>query len=207
MANIPKAPSHVYSTGTTTVGLVTKDGVVLATDRRVTAGYYIAHRKGRKIWKIDNHVAATMSGAVADVQMILNELTHQAIEYRINYQAPIPIKALANYASIVMFYSRPAIYIAHMILGGVDPYEGPVLYAVDWYGSFTREDRFMSTGSGSPTAFGVLEDGYRDDMTLDEAIKLAIRAVRAAILHDPGSGEGIDVVVISRDKGYYEVPT
>jgi proteasome beta subunit len=195
----------VLTTGTTTVGIVTKEGVVLATDRRVTAGYYIAHRKGKKIWKIDNHVAATMSGAVADVQMILNELTHLAMDYKINHQTPIPIRTLANYASVIMFYSRPMIYIAHMIIGGVDGEEGPVLYAVDWYGSFTREDRFMSTGSGSPTAFGVLEDGYRDDITLNDAVKLAIRAVKAAMLHDPGSGEGVDVITITKESGYSEV--
>ncbi len=195
----------VLLTGTTTVGIVTKEGVVLATDRRVTAGYYIAHRRGRKIWKIDNHVAATMSGAVADVQMILNELTHLAMDYKITHQAPVPIKTLANYASVIMFYSRPMIYIAHMIIGGVDNEEGPVLYAVDWYGSFTREERFMSTGSGSPTAFGVLEDGYRDGMSLDEAVKLAVRAVRAAMLHDPGSGEGVDVITITKEAGYREI--
>ncbi len=196
---------NILRTGTTTVGIVTKEGVVLATDRRVTAGYYIAHKRGKKIWKIDEHAAATMSGAVADVQMILNELTRLAIDYKVQHNAPIPIRSLANYASVIMFYSRPIIYIAHMIIGGVDREEGPILYAVDWYGSFTREDRFMATGSGSPTAFGVLEDGYRDGMNLDDAIKLAVRAVRAAMLHDPGSGEGVDVVTITRDAGYREI--
>ncbi|MCG2863119.1 MAG: proteasome subunit beta [Vulcanisaeta sp.] len=192
-------------TGTTTVGIVVNDGVVLATDRRVTAGYYIAHRRrGVKIWKIDNHVAATMSGAVADLQKVLDSLTAVAIQHKIETGKPISIRALANYASLIVFSSRPFIYLVHMILGGWDPDEGPVIYMLDFFGTLTRETEFMATGSGSPTAFGVLQDGYRKDMGIEDAIKLAVRAVRSAIYHDPGSGEGIDVVVITKD-GYREV--
>jgi len=192
-------------TGTTTVGIVVNDGVVLATDRRVTAGYYIAHRKrGVKIWKIDNHVAATMSGAVADLQKVLDSLTAVAIQHKIETGKPISIRALANYASLIVFSSRPFIYLVHMILGGWDPDEGPVIYMLDFFGTLTRETEFMATGSGSPTAFGVLQDGYRKDMGIEDAIRLAVRAVRSAIYHDPGSGEGIDVVVITKD-GYREV--
>ncbi|WP_069807449.1 proteasome subunit beta [Vulcanisaeta thermophila] len=193
------------TTGTTTVGIVTKEGVVLATDRRVTAGYYIAHRKrGVKIWKIDNHVAATMSGGVADLQKVLDALTAVALEHKIETGRPISIRALANYASLVVFSSRPFIYLVHMIFGGWDPDEGPVIYMLDFFGTLTRESEFMATGSGSPTAFGVLEDGYRRDMSIEEAVKLAIRAVRSAIYHDPGSGEGIDVVTITKE-GYKEI--
>lgn len=192
-------------TGTTTVGIVINDGVVLATDRRVTAGYYIAHRKkGVKIWKIDNHVAATMSGGVADLQKVLDALTATAIQYKIETGKPISIRALANYASLIVFSSRPFIYLVHMIFGGWDPDEGPVIYMLDFFGTLTRETEFMATGSGSPTAFGVLEDGYRRDMSIEDAIKLAVRAVRSAIYHDPGSGEGIDVVTITKE-GYKEV--
>ncbi|MFP3216812.1 MAG: proteasome subunit beta [Vulcanisaeta sp.] len=192
-------------TGTTTVGIVVNDGVVLATDRRVTAGYYIAHRRrGVKIWKIDNHVAATMSGAVADLQKVLDSLTAVAIQHKIETGKPISIRALANYASLIVFSSRPFIYLVHMILGGWDPDEGPVIYMLDFFGTLTRETEFMATGSGSPTAFGVLQDGYRKDMGIEDAVRLAVRAVRSAIYHDPGSGEGIDVVVITKD-GYREV--
>lgn len=194
----------IYSSGTTTVGLVTNNGVVLATDRRVTSGFYIAHRRGKKIWKIDDHVAATMSGAVADVQKILDYLTRIAASYKVETGRPILIKSLVNYASMILFSSRPFIYIAHMIFGGWDPEEGPILYTIDWFGTTTRETEFTATGSGSSIAFGVLEDGYRRDMSIDEAIKLAIRAVKAAIRRDPGSGEGVDVVVVTKE-GYREV--
>lgn len=183
---------------TTTVGILAKDGVVLATDRRVTAGYYIAHKRGQKIWKIDDHVAATMSGGVADLQGVLSLLSLKAREYKTENKRPIPIKTLVNYASLVLFYSRPFIYIVHSIFGGVDDEEGPALYMLDWSGSYTRE-KYIATGSGSPYAKGVLEAGYRDEVGVEEALDLAIKAIRAAIRNDPGSGEGIDAVTVTRD--------
>lgn len=191
---------------TTTVGIAVEDGVVLATDKRVTAGYYIAHKRGEKIWKIDDHVAATMSGGVADLQSVLTYLSLRAKEHKLEYKKPIPIRALVNYVSLLLFYSRPYIYLVHSIIGGVDEDEGAVLYMVDWLGTVTRE-KYISTGSGSPYAKGALEVGYREDMTLEEAVDLAIKAVKAAIRNDPGSGEGIDVVVITRRDGFRRVFT
>jgi proteasome beta subunit len=189
---------------TTTVGFVFNGGVVLATDKRVTAGYYIAHKRGEKIWKIDSHVAATMSGGVADLQSLLALLTTRAREYRLAHGRPIPIRALVNYVSLVLFYSRPYVYLVHSIIGGVDEDEGAVLYMTDWLGTVTKE-RYVATGSGSPYAKGVLEVGYREGMSLDEAVELAVRAVSAAIKNDPGSGEGIDVVAITRNEGFRRV--
>ncbi|MEM1889202.1 MAG: proteasome subunit beta [Pyrobaculum sp.] len=191
---------------TTTVGVVVEEGVVLATDKRVTAGYYIAHKRGEKIWKIDDHVAATMSGGVADLQSVLTYLTLRAREHRLEYRKPIPIRALVNYVSLLLFYSRPYIYLVHSIIGGVDEEEGAVLYTVDWLGTVTKE-KYISTGSGSPYAKGALEIGYREDMSLEEAVDLAVKAVKAAIRNDPGSGEGIDVVVITRREGFRRIFT
>ncbi len=191
-------------TGTTTVGIVTREGVVLATDRRATAGYFIAHKNVKKIWKIDSHVAATMSGAVADVQYLLEVLTRFAHMSKIETGRPVSIRALASYASLVLFSSRPLILIAHVIVGGVDPDEGPILYTLDWFGTLTREDKYTATGSGSPIAFGVLEDGYRENMSIEDAVRLAVRAVKAAIMRDPGSGEGITVAIVTKE-GYREL--
>ena len=191
---------------TTTVGIAVKDGVVLATDKRVTAGYYIAHKRGEKIWKIDDHVAATMSGGVADLQSVLSFLTLRAREYKMEYKKPIPIRALVNYVSLILFYSRPYIYLVHSIIGGVDEEEGAVLYTTDWLGTVTKE-KYVATGSGSPYAMGALEVGYREDLTLEDAVNLAIKAVKAAIRNDPGSGEGIDVITITKKEGFRRVFT
>ncbi|NPA23208.1 MAG: proteasome subunit beta [Crenarchaeota archaeon] len=196
---------ETLKTGTTTVGIVTREGVVLATDKRATAGYFIANKNVKKIWKIDNHVAATMCGSVADVQRLLDELTRVAHARKIETGKPISLKSLASYASLVLFSSRPFILVVHIIIGGYDPDEGPILYALDWFGTVTRETKYTSTGSGSPIAFGVLEDGYREDMTIQDALRLAVRAVYAAMMRDPGSGEGIVAVTITKE-GYREVP-
>jgi len=196
---------ETLKTGTTTVGIVTRDGVVLATDKRATAGYFIANKNVKKIWKIDNHVAATMCGSVADVQRLLDDLTRVAHMHKIETGKPISLKSLASYAGLLLFSSRPFILVVHIIIGGYDPDEGPVLYALDWFGTVTRETKYTSTGSGSPIAFGVLEDGYRENMSIDEALRLAVRAVYAAMMRDPGSGEGIVAVTITRE-GYREVP-
>lgn len=189
---------------TTTVGIVARDGVVLAADKRVTAGYYIAHKRGEKLWKIDDHVAATMSGGVADLQTVLTHLTLMARRYKIERGKPIPIRALVNYVSLLLFYSRPYIYLIHSIFGGVDESEGAVLYMVDWLGTTTREG-YIATGSGSPYAKGVLEAGYVENMPLEDAVELAVKAIRAAIRNDPGSGEGIDVISITEKEGFKRV--
>lgn len=189
---------------TTTVGVVTAEGVVLATDRRVTSGFYVAHKRARKIWKIDDHIAATMSGGVADLQHLLDVLTAEARAYRVDMGKPVPVRSIANMASLILFQARPSVLIVHVIIGGWDQEEGPVMYMLDWLGSLTKEPKFIATGSGSPYALGVLEAGYREDLSISDAVDLAIRAVRAAASRDPGSGEGVDVVAISRE-GYREI--
>jgi len=182
--------------GTTTIGLRCADGVVLATDRRVTAGYYIAHKRGKKIYAIDDHVAATVAGAVADAQKLVDTLRVEAKLYRYDADRPIPVKALATLASNVLFSARPHIYVVRVLLGGVDSEEGPALYSVDWFGTVTGE-LYTATGSGYPVAIGILEEGYREGITTEEAVPLAVRAVRSAIMRDTGSGEGIDVAVVT----------
>ena len=96
----------------------------------------------------------------------------------------------------MLFSARPLIYVVRVLLGGVDSEEGPALYSVDWFGTVTRE-LYTATGSGYPVAIGILEEGYREDMTTEEAVPLAVRAVRSAIMRDTGSGEGIDVAVVT----------
>ena len=197
LEELAKEIREKYLKGTTTIGITCADGVVLATDRRVTAGYYIAHKRGKKIYLIDEHVAATVAGAVADAQRLIDNLRVEAKLYRYEKERPISIKSLATLASNILFNSRPSILIVHMLLGGVDDVEGIVLYNVDWFGTITKEP-YTATGSGYPVAIGILEESYRKEMTTDEAIPLAIKAVRSAIMRDTGSGEGIDVAVVTR---------
>jgi proteasome beta subunit len=180
---------------TTTVGLVTGDYVVLAADKRATAGPMVYHKAVKKISKITDYAALTISGLVADAQYIVENARYIAREYEIEIGRPIPIKALASRISLILsVYLRYSPFIVQLLLGGRDN-TGASLYYMDLYGSVTRE-KYMATGSGSPVAFGILEKNYRSDLSLEEAKKLAFSAVSSAIMRDGFSGEGVDIVVI-----------
>lgn len=177
------------------MGVVFRDFVVLAADRRAISGYYIAHKRAQKIHKIDDHVAATIAGYVGDAQWLVDRLRAEAALYRHSEGEPMSVASLATLASLLVFRLRGFIAV-QMLIGGVNR-EGPSLYSLDWLGTVTRE-KCTATGSGTPFAISVLESGYREDINVDEALKLAVRALKAAMLRDPGSGEGIDLAVIDR---------
>lgn len=191
--------------GTTTVAMTCTDGVVLGTDTRVTAGYlFIAHRKGKKVHKIDNHIGVTIAGTVAEAQNVIDTLRYYANIYKLENQKPIPVRSVARIAANIFFAQRYYPFIADFLIGGYDQEEANALYSVDFFGALTRED-VVSTGSGSPVAYGVLEDEYRKGMTTKQVIPIAIKAVNAAIKRNAGTGDGFDVAVITKERGYYEL--
>lgn len=189
--------------GTTTVGIVCTDGVVLGTDTRATSGFFVASKQAKKLHKIDEHVAMTIAGTVADAQALLDVLKVNATLYRLRTGYPISIGAIARLTANILFSNRLFPLELQAIIAGVDS-SGPHLFALDPLGSLT-EERYMATGSGSPIAFGVLEDGYRDGLRVEEAIPIAIRALYSALKRDVGTGDGIDVATITEKEGYREL--
>ena len=183
--------------GTTTVGVVCRDGVVLATDRRATAGTYVAHKRAKKMFILDDNKAATIAGLVADAQMIMDSLKSQIYLMKMDAKGPVSTKSVATYVSNVLFSSRGYPYIVQFIIAGYDD-GGPSIYVLDWFGTLTQE-RFITTGSGSPYAIGVLEASLKREPMLDDALPVVARAVRSSIERDPGSGEGIDMLTISKE--------
>lgn len=191
--------------GTTTCAMTCMDGVVLCTDTRVTAGYlYIAHRRGKKMHAIDSHVGVTIAGTVADAQNLIDTLRYYANLYRLENQEPIPVKSLARIAANIFYANRAYPMIADFLICGVDKSDGPVIYSVDFFGADTKES-VVSTGSGSPVAYGILEDEYKQGMTVKEVVPIAIKAVSAAIKRNAGTGDGFDVAVVTKDAGYREL--
>lgn len=183
------------SSKTTTVGLIAGDYVVLAADKRATAGFLVAHKRVKKIQKIDDHAAMTISGLVADAQYLVEQARYISRKYLLEVGRPIKISSLASNLSVILnVYLRTMPYVVQLLLGGYDS-SGPHLFYLDLFGSLS-EEKYMATGSGSPVAFGVLESGYREDISLEEAVELAKKAVKAATMRDGFSGEGIDVVII-----------
>ena len=195
-------PPAELKTGTTTVGMIAKDCVVLASDQRATMGFLIANKTAKKIFKVTNRIGATIAGSVADAQNIMDLLAAEAKLFEIQRGRPIRVKALTRLLSNIMFQGRGA-YMLACVVGGFDD-EGAQVYYTDFVGSVIP-DKFVSTGSGSPVALGVLEAEYKDDLPKKKAIELGIRAVAAAIERDAASGNSILVSVIDKD-GYQEIP-
>lgn len=187
--------------GTTTIGVVASDGIILASDTRVTMGLYVAHKRGKKVYKIDDHLAMTIAGTLADAQRTVDILSANAKLYRINMGRPIPISSAARIIANLLISLRFLPLLTQVLVGGVDE-TGPHIYNLDPFGSLT-EEKYVSTGSGSPVAYGLLEDKYKPDMTIDELAPIMAKAVEAAMKRDAASGDSYDISVIDK-KGYRE---
>jgi proteasome beta subunit len=182
--------------GTTTVGITCKDGVVFASERRASMGNLVAHKVAEKIFKIDNHIAATIAGSVAGAQGLMKIISAETALYRLRNGKDISIEAAASVSSNIL-HSSPA-YVQTLI-GGVDD-TGASIYSLDAAGGMIK-DTFISTGSGSTFAYGVLEDRFHEDITVEEAKELALRAIKAATERDTYSGNGFLVAEVTKD-GY-----
>lgn len=185
---------------TTTLGLILRDGVILASDMRATAGYFISHKHAQKLFKIDDHIGATIAGRVADAQTIMDWAQVEASLYKLQRDVPMPVRSAARLIANILFQSRYMPYYLQSLIAGVDS-TGPHLFILDLLGNLV-EDKSISTGSGSPFVFGLLEDQYHEGMTIEEGTSLAVRAVHSAMERDAASGDGIAVAIITSEKGF-----
>jgi proteasome beta subunit len=188
--------------GTTTIGVVCKDGVILASDTRVTMGFYVAHKFGKKVYKIDEHLGMTIAGTVADAQKVVDILTANAQLYKVNLNRPMPVKSAARLVANLLFSARYVPLATQVLVGGIDD-TGPHVFNLDPYGSLT-EEKSVSTGSGSPIAYGILEDKYREGMTIAELMPTIVKAVNAAMKRDVASGNNYNIITIDSN-GYTEL--
>ena len=193
---------ELMKTGTTTVAIICKDGIVLCADKRVTSGYLVSYKRFDKIAKITDDIAVTVAGTVSDVQLLVKliraELKLKDIRTGRNVTVKEATNLLANlvYNNIRKFSLIPG--ISHFIVGGKDS-SGFYVYDVGADGSVTDIDDYTSSGSGSVMAFGVLETLYKKDLSVEEGVKLGVKAVNAAVQRDIASGNGIDVITITKD--------
>jgi proteasome beta subunit len=188
--------------GTTTIGVVCKDGVILASDTRVTMGYFVAHKYGKKVYKIDDHLGMTIAGTVADAQKVVDILIANAQLYKVNLNRPMPVNSAARLVANLLFSARYVPLSTQVLVGGIDE-TGPHVFNLDPFGSLT-EEKSVSTGSGSPIAYGILEDKFREEMTVEEALPIVMKAVNAAMKRDVASGNSYNVTVIDKT-GYHEL--
>ena len=185
--------------GTTTVGLICKDSVVLASEKRATMGSFIASKAARKIYQVDDRMGLTTAGIVGDAQTLVRLVSVEARLYKTRRQEPMTVKAMTTLLSNVLNGQRMFPYLVQLLVGGIDR-NGAHIYSVDPFGGNTDEREIAATGSGSPIAYGVLEDKYSTDMSLEEGVALATQALRSAMKRDSASGEEIEIVTITKDK-------
>ena len=193
---------ETLKTGTTTVAFKCKDGVVLAADRRATAGYLVANKNAEKVFKLTDNIVLTISGMVSDAQLLTKLIRAEIKLKQIRSDREITIKESANllagliYGNVRRFSAIPG--IAHFLMGGKDA-DGFHVYDLFADGSVTLIDDFVASGSGSVIAYGVLETMWSANMSVNDGVELAVKAVNAAMQRDIASGEGIDVFTITKD--------
>ena len=188
--------------GTTTIGLVCKDGVVFATDTRATMGYLVASKKARKIFNITNSVGVTTAGGVADTQSLVDILRAEAGYFNMREGVPISVNASARLTANILHAYSLFPYIANLLVGGIDA-SGTKLFFVDLDGTLT-EEVMIATGSGSPIAYGVLESEFKEGKSIEEALPIAIKAMKAAMKRDISTGNEVVVATITK-LGYREL--
>jgi len=193
---------NVMKTGTTTIGIKIKDGIILAADKRATAGNLIAQKDTEKIHKITDNIAVTMAGTASDAQLLIKiaqaELKLRAI--RTKQQNDVKEAATLMARMVYNNLRKPSMLpgISHFVMGGVDS-TGFYLFDIFPDGTISECKDFISSGSGSVMAYGVLETTFKKDMSIDEGKATVIRCVNAAISRDNASGDGIDIFLIDKN--------
>lgn len=186
--------------GTTTIGLVCHDGVVMATEQRATMGTLIAHKATQKLFKIDDNIGLAVAGVVGDAQTLARYITAEVELYKLKRGVPMSVRSVSTLTSNILAGSRYYPYWVGLILAGVDN-DGGHVYAIDMVGG-AIPDEYVTTGSGSPFAYGVLEDHFTKDLQIKEGVDLAIRALSAAMKRDAASGDGFTIASITQKEGF-----
>ncbi|MEM3672982.1 MAG: archaeal proteasome endopeptidase complex subunit beta [Candidatus Bathyarchaeia archaeon] len=192
---------YMWVPGATTVGVVCTDGVILASEKRVSYGYLVVSKGGKKVFRITDRIGAACAGLVSDMQILVREVEAYANLFTLDVGRNISVRSAAKLMSNLLFSRRLAPLITQTIVGGIDE-EGPSLYVLDVLGSVIP-DKYAVVGSGTEIAMGVLEEGYNEKLTVKEAKDLVIRAIKSAISRDIMSGDGIDFLIITK-KGIAE---
>ena len=187
----------VWMPGATTVGLIFNGGVILAAEKRVTYGYFIMSKGGKKVFKVSDHIGVACAGLVGDMQILAKEMEAQANLYSMDVGRKISVRSASKLMANVLFNRRYAPLITQTIIGGLDE-EGPGLFVLDVLGSLIP-DKYAAVGSGTELAIGVIEEAYKETLTAEQAKELVARAIKSAVSRDSMSGDGVDFLIITKD--------
>jgi proteasome beta subunit len=186
----------MYMPGATAVGITFDGGVVFASEKRIAFGNFLVSKSTKKTFSITPKVGATCAGLVADMQILTLQISALAKIRKMDLKRDVPPNTIAKMMSNMMYERRYFPLLTQVIVGGV--VDKPIMYTLDPLGS-VLPDQYAAVGTGAEMALGVLDPQFKENMTKDEAIDLAKRAVRSAALRDSASGDGLDVLVITKD--------
>jgi proteasome beta subunit len=186
-----------YMPGATTVGIVCKDGVMLASERRYAYGTFVMSKSAKKIFRITDTVGVACAGIVGDMQVLSREALAYMNIYRYERGRQATVKNAAKLMVNLLSGRRMMPYLAQTIIAGVDDGK-PDLYVLDPIGS-VLSDKFAAVGTGAEVAMGVLEAEYKEGMSVEEARPVIVRALKSALARDISSGDGMDLMIITHD--------
>ncbi len=187
-----------YYGGATAVGIRTKDGVVLGAERRFSYGGFIMSKMAKKVYIITDNVGLAAAGLVADMQAIAKSVRAEIKYYELTMQKHVSVRTVSKLIANMLYSYKFMPLMSEILVGGIDN-TGTHLYIMDPVGSLIEDD-YASIGTGAPIAIGIVESNYSLDLGVDEAKELVIKALKAALSRDSMSGDGIDILIITRDK-------
>ncbi len=202
--NLDEASIKKVMSGTTTVGIIVKDGVIVGTESQATAGYMVATKTAQKLFQINDYTCATISGGVADCQYVINQIQALSRLKQVEENIIPEPKYIANITRNILYQGR-SYFLALMIIGGYSVKEkGGKLFGIDLLGTLYEEDKFIAFGSGSPFSLGVLEADWKPDLPKSDGINLIKTAISASRERDAASGFHIQIAEIDKD-GFKQV--
>lgn len=185
-------------TGTTTVGIKTKDAVVLAADMKATLGNVASELNATKLYKISDRIGVAIAGSFGDCLTVVRFLKSQTALYNIERETNMSANAAITFLSNILNSNRYFPFLSFFIMGGYN--SKPDLFTTDMVGGSSEVDKFTAVGSGFQLALGVLEEGWKEGMSEEETIKLAVNAIKVARKRDIYTGgEGIKLIVIDKN--------
>lgn len=189
-----------FMPGATAVGITYQDGIVLAAEKRISYGNFVVNKNTKKIFTITDQVASACAGMVADMQVLTRQVGALAKIRKLETRRDMATNSVAKLMSVIMFERRYFPLLTQVIVGGVQT--TPEIYTLDPLGSLLS-DNYAAVGTGAEMALGIMDAEYKKNMSEDTSKKLAIKAVKSSIQRDSASGDGIDVLTITK-KGIEE---
>jgi proteasome beta subunit len=183
--------------GATAVGITYDNGVLLASEKRVSYGNFVVNKNTKKTFAVTDHVGAACAGMVADMQVLVRQVSALSKIRRLETRRDVQPNSIAKLMSVIMFERRYFPLLTQVIVGGITT-DKPEIYTLDPLGS-VLPDRYAAVGTGAEMALGVMDADFSENLDEEKATSLALRAIRSSIQRDSASGDGIDLLIINKD--------